>query len=89
MPKLTLDTTRLLSVEFLLMAAISLGSAYAAFIAWKSDASARMYQLEETAKVSKQDHEALIRLERDVAYIRESITRIEKNILPQQKASTE
>ena len=85
MPKITLDTTRLLSVEFLLMAAISLGSAYAAFSAWKSDANARMIQLEAQAKVSKEDHDAIIALGRDVAYIKEAITRIENN-MPLQKA---
>lgn len=88
MPKITLDTTRLLSVEFLLMGAISLGSAYAAFSAWRSDASVRLVQLEEQARISKQDHDVIIKLGSDVTYIKEAIARIEKS-LPTQKASAE
>lgn len=86
MPKLTLDTTRLLSVEFLLMAAISLGSAYAAFSAWKSDANARIVQLEEQARISKQDHDLIIKLGSDMAYVKEAIQRIEKS-LPTQRGT--
>jgi hypothetical protein len=88
MPKITLDTTRLLSVEFLLMGAISLGSAYAAFSAWKSDANARMVQLEAQSVISKKDHDLIIKMGADIDYIKQAIERIEKG-LPVQKASAQ
>jgi hypothetical protein len=82
----SLNLAKLLSAEYIIGLLIGIAIAYAGFTAWQSDANARTEFLEERAAIWAQDHDAIIRLQADVAAIKESVKRIEQHILFKKEA---
>lgn len=83
----TLDMTKVLSAEYLIGLCISLAAAYAAFSAWQSDANAKIIYLEKAAAISQADHDTLIRLQSDIAAIKEDVREIKEAVKPKKEAA--
>jgi hypothetical protein len=73
---MTFKLAREIAPHYVFGACVSLAMAYAAFTAWKADATVRIEKLEQRAVVQQNDHDALINLGADVRAIKETVDRI-------------
>lgn len=78
--------TKLLSPEAIVAVGLSMLTSYGTFMGWRSQADTKIATLEAKVQEYKADHDAIIKLGADVAYIKEGVAELRQFIIPKKEA---